>query len=109
LLGRPECRGLGGSVAPAETFLTAITNSKLEQGILGIERRAKAQDAILRRWLEQWIIPGFAGRVLPLDIAVARCCAQLYIPDQRGKRDAMIAATDMVHGVVVTRNARDFV
>ena len=36
-------------------------------------------------------------------------CARLHVPDKRGERDALIAATALVHGMtVVTRNVADF-
>ena len=55
------------------------------------------------------MLPAFSGRVLPVDTAVARRCAALHVPDPRSERDALIAATAMVHGMtVVTRNAADF-
>jgi predicted nucleic acid-binding protein len=39
----------------------------------------------------------------------ARRCARLHIPDPRSERDAIIAATALVHGMtVVTRNVGDF-
>ena len=41
--------------------------------------------------------------------AVAVRCAKLHVPDPRSERDALIAATALVHGMtVVTRNRRDF-
>jgi predicted nucleic acid-binding protein len=40
---------------------------------------------------------------------VARRCATLHVPDPRGERDALIAATALVHGLAVaTRNVADF-
>jgi len=40
---------------------------------------------------------------------VALRCARLHVPDPRGERDALIAATALVHGMtVVTRNVADF-
>ena len=50
-----------------------------------------------------------AGRVLPVDTAVARRCAGLHVPDPGSERDALIAATALVHDMtVVTRNVGDF-
>jgi predicted nucleic acid-binding protein len=63
----------------------------------------------LRTWLDAHVVPEFADRVLPVDMAVARRCAGLHVPDRRGERDALIAATALVHGMsVVTRNEVDF-
>ena len=54
-------------------------------------------------------MPAFDGRILPVDAAVARRCARLHIPDPRGERDALIAATALTHGMTVaTRNTGDF-
>ena len=44
-----------------------------------------------------------------LDAIVALRCANLHVPDPRAERDALIAATALVHGMtVVTRNTADF-
>ncbi len=44
-----------------------------------------------------------------VDASVALRCARLHVPDKRGERDALIAATALVHGMtVVTRNVADF-
>lgn len=97
------------SVLPASLYLSAITILELEMGVLQIERRDSRQGAILRTWLNGHVLPAFAGRVLPVDMAVAQCCAALHIPDPRSDRDALIAATAIVHGMtVVTRNVADF-
>jgi toxin FitB len=46
---------------------------------------------------------------LPVDTAVAQRCARLHVPDPRAERDALIAATAMVHGLtLVTRDVADF-
>lgn len=97
------------SVLPSTLFLSAITVLELERGVLLIERRDTAQGALLRSWLESRVLPAFAGRVLPIDTAVAQRCAGLHVSDPRAERDALIAATALVHGmVIVTRNVADF-
>lgn len=97
------------SVDAAELFVSAITIMELELGVLSIERRDAAQGAILRSWLEQHVLPEFSGRTLPVNTAVAQRCARLHAPNKRGERDALIAATALVHGMtVVTRNVADF-
>lgn len=81
----------------------------MELGVLLIGRRDAAQGLVPRQWLDDRIIPGFADRTLPIDTGVARRCAGLHVPDPRQERDALIAATALVHSmVVVTRNVRDF-
>jgi len=97
------------SVDAADLFVSAITIMELELGVLSIERKDATQGVVLRSWLEQQVLPEFSGRTLPVDTAVAQRCARLHIPDKRCERDALIAATALVHGItVVTRNVVDF-
>lgn len=97
------------SVEQAGCFISTMTLMELEIGVLRMERRDTAQGALLRAWLERRVVPEFAGRVLPVDEAIARRCARLHVPDARPERDALIAATALVHGLtVVTRNTADF-
>ena len=96
-------------VSVASLFLSAITIQELEIGTLLAERRDPAQGAILRAWLERHVLPAFADRILPIDEDVARRSARLHVPDPRPLREALIAATALVHGMtVVTRNVADF-
>ncbi|MCZ2090730.1 MAG: type II toxin-antitoxin system VapC family toxin [Burkholderiales bacterium] len=96
-------------VDAADLFVSAITILELELGVLAMERKDAAQGALLRAWLEQQVWPEFADRTLPVDAAVALRCARLHVPDPRAERDALIAATALVHGMtVVTRNVADF-
>lgn len=96
-------------VAPPTLFLSAITLQELEIGTLLVERRDPAQGEILRAWLDGQVLPAFADRILPVDTPVARRSAALHVPDPRPIRDALIAATALVHGLtVVTRNGSDF-
>ena len=97
------------SVDASDLFVSAITIMELELGVLSIERKDAIQGAMLRSWLEQHVLPEFSRRTLPVDTAVAQRCARLHVPDMRGERDALIAATALVHGMtVVTRNVADF-
>jgi hypothetical protein len=97
------------SVPVASLFLSAITILELEMGVLQVERRDASKGALLRAWMDNHVLPTFSGRVLSMDAEVARRCASLHVPDPRAERDALIAATALVHGMtVVTRNVQDF-
>lgn len=90
-------------------FLSAMTILELERGILLRARRDERQGRAIRDWLEQGVLPRFAGRILPFDVEVARACAALHVPVSRPELDAMIAATALIHGLAVaTRNTADF-
>lgn len=98
-----------GAEDMANVFISAIAILELECGVLGIQRRDAAQGARLRAWLDNHVRPAFLGRILPVDDAIATRCAYLHIPNRRNEADALIAATALVHGlIVVTRNVRNF-
>lgn len=98
------------SVAAADLFVSAITIHELEIGVLLAERRDPPKGAVLRTWLDNHVLPAFAGRILPIDTAVAQRSARLHVPDPQPLRDGLIAATALVHGMTVaTRNVSDFV
>jgi toxin FitB len=93
----------------ATLYISVISLLELEIGILLMERRDKEQGAILRAWMDRHVLPTFSGRILPIDSAVAQRCASLHVPNPRSDRDALIAATALVHGLTVaTRNVADF-
>ncbi|WP_429295005.1 type II toxin-antitoxin system VapC family toxin [Paraburkholderia sp. CI3] len=98
------------SVDASALFVSAITIMELATGVLLKERSDPSQGALLRAWLDEQVLTEFADRVLPVDTGVALRCARLHVPDRRSERDALIAATAIVHGMtVVTRNVADFV
>jgi toxin FitB len=97
------------SVQTMNLYVSAITIEELEIGVLLVERRDPQQGAMFRAWMNTHVLPAFADRILPVDVAFAQCSARLHVPDPRPLRDALIAATGLVHGMaVVTRNVTDF-
>ena len=51
----------------------------------------------------------FSDRILAVDTRVAQRCAARHVPDPRCDRDALIAATALVHDMtVVTRDVSPF-
>jgi predicted nucleic acid-binding protein len=97
------------SVPSAQMLISAITLHELEHGVLLAERSDPPRGAILRRWLDENVVEAFDQRVLPVDAAVARRAARLHVPNPAPYRDALIAATALVNGLVmVTRNVHVF-
>ena len=98
-----------GHIAVPSLYISVITLLELEFGVLLVERQDFGQGAVLRSWLNDHVVPAFSERILDIDPAVARCFAALHVPDRRSDRDALIAATAIVHGMtVVTGNVSDF-
>ena len=96
-------------IDPVSLYMSVISIFELEKGVLLIERRDPAQGGLLRNWLEERVLTTFADRILAIDTAVSRRCATLHVPNPRSDRDAMIAATGLVHGMAIaTRNVADF-
>ncbi len=105
----PSVTAWAAQIPAGSLYLSAIALLELEMGVLQLERRDASQGMILRAWLDRHVLPAFAGRVLSVDAAVALQCARLHVPNRLSERDAMIAATALVHGMtVVTRNVADF-
>ena len=105
----PNVRKWAEASPALNLYISAITVLELELGILRIERHDRKQGAVLRGWMEAHVLPTFAGRVLGIDTSVAQQCAALHVPIPRSGRDALIAATALVHGrTIATRNGKDF-
>lgn len=97
------------SVEANELFISVITLQELEGGVLLMERKDKKQGALLRAWLDDHVIPAFAGRTLSIDATIAKKCAELSVASPRSYRDSFIAATALAHQMtLVTRDVGDF-
>lgn len=97
------------AIPAASFFMSAISILEIELGARLIERKDAARGAVLRAWIDNQILARFEDRILAVDTAVAQRCAQLHVPNPRAERDALIAATALVHGLtVVTRKVSDF-
>jgi predicted nucleic acid-binding protein len=106
----PAVEAWVGTVDQADLYLSVITVMEVELGIAQLERRDPRQAAMLRLWLHVRVLPAFTARILPIDTAIALRCARLHVPKSKSERDVWIAATGLVHDVmIVTRNIADFV
>jgi predicted nucleic acid-binding protein len=105
----PSVRNWANTLPAGSLYLSVISILELELGVLLMERRDPEQGRILRSWMDKHVLPSFAERVLAIDTQVAQRSAALHVPDPRSDRDALIAATALIHQMtVVTRNVDHF-
>lgn len=96
------------SVPQSDMFISSVTILELQLGALQLAHRDPAAGRLIGEWLRK-VIERFRDRILAVDLAVALKCAELHVPDPKSEHDALIAATALVHNlVVVTRNTPDF-
>jgi toxin FitB len=93
-------------------FLSVLTLGEIRKGVAALpqgKRRTR-----LETWLEIDLQARFAGRILPIDAAIADRWGSIAAESQRkGKAlpviDGLLAATALHHNLtVVSRNAADF-
>lgn len=108
--GNPRVRQWLATQAVDELCISAITVLEIQRGIERAAHRGDSRQAgVITTWLENIVLPAFSGRILAIDHVIARQAARLPWPEPRDYRDALIAATALVHGAAVaTRNVRHF-
>jgi predicted nucleic acid-binding protein len=89
----PAVEAWAAAIPHQVLFVASLSIAEIELGIAVKERTDRAQGAVLRRWFEDRLLPGFAGRVLSFDLAAARILATYRVPDRAPLDDAVIAAT----------------
>jgi hypothetical protein len=96
------------SVRPDTLHLSVVTLGEIARGISLKERTDARTAAVLRTWL-QTLRHDHAARLLPITDAIALEWGRIGSLRPRGDADGLIAATALVHGLVlVTRNVSDF-
>ena len=105
----PQVQAWAAPIPVVDQFVTALSIAEIERGVVAKERADPAQGAVLRRWLEEHVLPAFAGRVLPFDLPAARILSTYPVPDQAPMDDALIAAIAQSTGMTIaTRSSKHF-
>lgn len=95
-------------VASQDLFVSVVTIGEIEHGIERQRRHDPAFAEKLATWLDT-VLRTYEGRILSMDIAVARRWGRLSQQIGNKGLDLVIAATALEHGLtVVTRNISDF-
>lgn len=90
-------------------YLSVISLGELRRGALLLRHRNDfSQAGLIENWIQ--VMRGdFVDRILPIDMAVSEVWARMRVPHKQNPIDKLIAATALVHRlVVVTRNVKDF-
>jgi toxin FitB len=110
----PDARAVAWIAAqsPLDFALSTLTLGEIEKGVALMP--AGRRRSVLQAWLETDLPMQFAGRLLPVDEAVARRWGRLTAAGRRQGRqlpviDGLLLATAQVYDLVlVTRNEADF-
>ena len=106
--GRREAVVFLQSVDADGVFLSVVTLGEIMRGAALKQRNDPAAAARLIDWLET-LRRGYGKRILPITEAIAVEWGRLAALRPRGDADGLIAATAIVHNLVlVTRNVADF-
>lgn len=106
--GRPEAVNWLRAQDPATIYLSVVTLGEIMRGIAQKQKVDRRAAAHLAEWLRK-LRQDHAGQILPVSDQVAVEWGRLVAQRPRGDVDGLIAATAIVHDlIVVTRNDDDF-
>ena len=96
------------SVDPSVVYLSVITLGEVMRGIASKRKSDPRAAAHLEEWLRK-LRHDHSGRILPITDQIAVEWGRIAAQRPRGDADGLIAATAIVHDlIVVTRNVGDF-
>ncbi|WP_077146779.1 PIN domain-containing protein [Sphingopyxis sp. KK2] len=98
---RAESAALAGwaqRISRHAMFLSALSIVELDNAAALAGKQGKAVGAAWRSWIDDQLLPAFEGRIVPVDLAVARRRAALSFDQDR---DALFAATALEHGLAL--------
>jgi predicted nucleic acid-binding protein len=97
-----------GFAPPQDMFVSVFTVGEIERGL----ERQRQENPDFARQLASWLdimLRAYEGRILPIDVAIARRWGQLSHRIGNKTVDLAIAATALEHGLTVaTRNLPEF-
>jgi predicted nucleic acid-binding protein len=88
------------SIDDSDLYLSVLVTGEIRRGVERARHRDPDRAAVFERWLEN-IGSAFAGRILPIDRAVADEWGRLSAIRTVPVPDALLAATASVHGMIV--------
>ncbi|WP_333826216.1 type II toxin-antitoxin system VapC family toxin [Pinisolibacter sp.] len=106
--GSPKATAWLRSVDPATVYLSALTLGEIMRGITLKQRADPKTAGHLAEWLRR-LRHDHASRILPITDQIAVEWGRIAAIRPRGDIDGLIAATAIVHDLIVaTRNVADF-
>lgn len=93
---------------PTELFLSVLVVGEIRQGVERLRPRDSARSERIEAWLRA-LQESFADRILVVTMPIAEAWGRLRATGPLPVVDSLLAATALVHGlVVVTRDAAPF-
>jgi predicted nucleic acid-binding protein len=106
--GTPEAVAWLRSVRSSSIYLSVITLGEIMKGVVMKEKNDPKAARSLAQWL-QTLRHDHATRILPVTDEIALEWGRIAALRPRGEADGLIAATAIVHDLIlVTRNVADF-
>lgn len=103
----PQVRAWYEGIAESDIYVSVIVLGEIRRGTELLRRR----DPVAAAKLEAWLLAlraSLGDRLLPVSDDITDCWGRLGIPDALPVADGLLAATALVHDLVlVTRNTRD--
>lgn len=96
------------TVQEADIFLSVLTMAEIYRGIEKLSLKNEVQAGHLRLWMTQ-LSTVFTGRIIPVDIPVAKIWARMNSQRSYPVIDSLLAATAHSRDLILaTRNTVDF-
>ncbi len=103
----PGIRAWFDEARDEDLYTSVLVLGEVRRGIESIRRRDLPSALALEQWLIR-LATTFGDRILPIDSKVVDRWGALNVPDPVPAVDGLLAATSLVHDLVlVTRNVRD--